>query len=283
MGCDLDFQNIEVREELINWGKWYLDTTNVDGFRIDAIKHISSWFFPEWHDAMEKHAGKELFMVGEYWSGDTNALLWYIDDVGGRLNVFDVPLHFNFYNASKQGSNYDLTKIFDNTIVQRKPSHAVTFVDNHDSQPLQALESTIEEWFKPIAYAFILLRTDGYPCVFYPDYYGTEYTNKNIIIKMKSFKYIIDIFLKVRRENCFGLRIDYFDFPNTIGWTYINDKPVAILINNSEYGTKWMDVRKRNTLFKDITGNVQDLIETNNDGCAEFKCLGKNVSIWIES
>lgn len=45
MGCDLDFQNEEVRDELIRWGRWYLDTTGVDGFRLDAIKHIAAWFF----------------------------------------------------------------------------------------------------------------------------------------------------------------------------------------------------------------------------------------------
>ncbi|HEY9737022.1 MAG TPA: alpha-amylase, partial [Trichocoleus sp.] len=67
MGCDLDFQNEWVRGEVTYWGKWYLDTTGVDGFRLDAIKHISSWFFPEWLDALEAHAGKDLFVVGEYW------------------------------------------------------------------------------------------------------------------------------------------------------------------------------------------------------------------------
>ena len=42
MGCDLDFQNEEVRAELTRWGQWYLDTTGVDGFRLDAVKHISA-------------------------------------------------------------------------------------------------------------------------------------------------------------------------------------------------------------------------------------------------
>jgi alpha-amylase len=45
MGCDLDFQHPDVRDEMIRWGKWYLDTTQVDGFRLDAIKHIAAWFF----------------------------------------------------------------------------------------------------------------------------------------------------------------------------------------------------------------------------------------------
>ena len=67
MGCDLDFQSEEVRREVTDWGKWYLDTTGVDGFRLDAVKHIAAWFFPEWLDTMEEHAGKDLFVVGEYW------------------------------------------------------------------------------------------------------------------------------------------------------------------------------------------------------------------------
>ena len=33
----------------------------------------------------------------------------------------------------------------------------------------------VEPWFKPLAYALILLRREGYPCIFYADYYGAEY------------------------------------------------------------------------------------------------------------
>ena len=42
MGADLDFYNPEVVEECKNWGKWYMDFTDVDGFRLDAVKHIPS-------------------------------------------------------------------------------------------------------------------------------------------------------------------------------------------------------------------------------------------------
>ena len=78
MGADLDFENAEVRDEVTAWGKWYLDTTGVDGFRLDAVKHISSWFFPQWLDAMERHAGRDLFVVAEYWSTELSALTWYL-------------------------------------------------------------------------------------------------------------------------------------------------------------------------------------------------------------
>jgi alpha-amylase len=40
---------------------------------------------------------------------------------------------------------------------------------------LQALEAPVEAWFKPLAYALILLRENGVPSVFYPDLFGASY------------------------------------------------------------------------------------------------------------
>lgn len=51
-----------------------------------------------------------------------------------------------------------MARIFDNTLVKEMPQLAVTFVDNHDTEPGQALFSWIQEWFKPLAYSLILLR-----------------------------------------------------------------------------------------------------------------------------
>jgi alpha-amylase len=290
MGCDLDCQNPEVRAELIRWGKWYLDTTGVDGFRLDAIKHIATWFFPEWLDALEKHVGKDLFTVGEYWRNDAANLRWYVDAVGGRMSIFDVPLHYNFANASKQKSNYNLAKIFDGTLIQIDPVYAVTFVENHDSQPLQALESVVEDWFKPIAYALILLREAGYPCVFYADYYGAEYRDRGrdgneYPITMKSHRSILDILLAARRDYAYGTQYDYLDHPNTIGWTRSGDinhpQAMAVIASNGGDGYKWMNVGKIHTKFVDLTGHVTDSIVTNRDGWGRFTCWGESVSVWV--
>ena len=45
-----------------------------------------------------------------------------------QVSFFDVPLHYNFHNASKAGSKYDLRTIFNNTVAQVRPGDAVTFV-----------------------------------------------------------------------------------------------------------------------------------------------------------
>ena len=70
----------------------------------------------------------------------------------GCMSLFDVPLHYNFYRASISNGEYNMSQIFDGTIVGTNPEKAVTFVDNHDTELGQALESWILDWFKPLAY-----------------------------------------------------------------------------------------------------------------------------------
>lgn len=290
MGCDLDCQHPEVREELIRWGRWYLDTTRVDGFRLDAIKHIAAWFFPEWLDALEHHAGRDLFVVGEYWVNDLATLLGYIDAVGGRMAVFDVPLHYNFHRASRAGATFDMRRILEGSVSQARPGHTVTFVENHDSQPLQALESVVEAWFKPLAYALILLRREGYPCLFYADYYGAEYTdtgqdgNRHHIV-MPSHRRLIDLFLAARRDYAHGDQTDYFDHPSTVGWTRRGSDEhtggMAVLMSNGNDGYKWMATGWPDTVYVDCTGHLVEKVTTNSDGWGEFRCKGGSVSVWL--
>lgn len=291
MGCDLDFQNDEVRDELTRWGKWYLDTTGVDGLRLDAVKHIAAWFFPKWLDDLSRYVGRPLFVVGEYWVMDVAALQWYVDAVGGRMSVFDVPLHYNLHQASRAGGNYDMRRIFDGTLVRQRPGHAVTFVSNHDSQPLQALESVVEAWFKPLAYALILLRQEGYPCVFYADYFGAEYEDfgrdgQRHKITMPSHRFVIDTFLHARQHFAHGPQLDYFDHWNRVGWTRLGDaahpRAMAVLMSDGPEGTKWMNVGKPGAKFTDVTGHVKDVVQANADGWGEFRCNGGSVSVWVQ-
>jgi alpha-amylase len=292
MGCDLDFGDEFVRDHLIEWGKWYLDTTGVDGFRIDAAKHIAAWFFPMWLEAMSQHTGGEIFAVAEYWDPNVESLHAYIENTQGKVTLFDVPLHYNFHVASQMSENYDMRTILDGTLMQQQPSQAVTFVANHDSQALQALESVVEPWFKPIAYAIILLRQEGYPCVFYPDYFGATYKDygkdgQEHEVIMPSHGWLIDKFLEARQNYTYGAQYDYFDHANTIGWTCLGDeehpKAMAVILTNGADGTKSMEVGRPNAKFIDITEHIEEPVITDENGWGEFRCNGGSVSVWVEA
>ena len=280
MGADIDFRNEEVWQECKNWGKWYLELTNVNGFRLDAVKHISTRFYKEWIRYLRSLSGKELFTIGEYWSGDLDKLHKYIEKTEGEISLFDVPLHYNLYSASKD-ENYDLTKIFDNTLVKENPNKAVTFVDNHDTEPGQALESFIENYFKTISYSIILLRKEGYPCVFYGDLCGIEKYNIKPIEEIK-------IILKLRREKAYGNQYDYIDNKNCIGWTREGDNEhinsgLAVLISNNGYSEKKMYIGKKfkNKKFVDILNGIKEEVIIDEEGNGIFKVNDKSLSIWI--
>ncbi len=242
MGADLDFENPEVVQECKRWGSWYLETTNVDGFRLDAVKHIDSKFYKDWIQNLRKQTKSELYTVGEYWSGDVSKLHKYIQETEGEISLFDVPLHYNLEAASKD-ENYDMSKILEGTLVKENPTKAVTFVDNHDTQPEQSLQSFVEKWFKLAAYSIILLRRDGYPCVFYGDFYGIPHNKIEPVAKLETI-------IKLRKEKSYGEQYDYFDNPNYIGWTRQGDEAhlksgLAVVISNKGDGEKKMYIGTR--------------------------------------
>lgn len=283
MGADVDTYHPEVREELFAWGRWYVQATNLNGFRLDAIKHIPASFFRDWFKHLREHfPGKELFGVGEYWSSNTDELNNYIEKTEGVMRLFDVPLHFRLHDASKKGRDYDLRTIFDGTLVQMNPTMAVTFVDNHDSQPGQSLQSWVDDWFKPLAYALILLRERGYPCLFYGDYFGNpgDAEGRN---KLLSHRKLIDDFLQARAKYTFGEMQDYFDHPQCVGWVWTGDAehpPLAVVMSTGEQGSKRMKVHQPGKTFRDMTSHWPEPVTTDAKGEAEFFCPAGKVSVW---
>ncbi len=281
MGADVDFNNPVVVEELKKWGKWYLELTGVDAFRLDAIKHIKSSFMADWIKTMKEE--KEIKCVGEYWNRNLEILKSYIARTNSTIPLFDVPLHYNLYEASNSCGKYDMAKIFDNTLVKELPSLAVTFVDNHDTEPLQALFSWVQEWFKPLAYALILLRKGGLPCVFYGDYYGIPSQ------KIQPMNEKLTKLIEARREFAYGEQIDYFDHHDIIAWVRTGDDEhpnsgLVTIMSDGPGGPKTINVGPRlaNTVFYDYTGNVKETVYVDKDGNGIFYCNGGSVSVWVK-
>ena len=281
MNADVDYSHPEVRNEIINWGKWVVNELNLDGFRMDAVKHISEDFIKEFLIEVRKVYGEKFYSVGEYWKGDLDTLKTYLENIGYETDLFDVGLHFNFHEASVEKENYDLTTILDNSIMLMDPIKAVTFVDNHDSQKGSALESEIESWFIPHAYAIILLSEKGYPCLFYGDYYGVG-DNKS------PHGWVIDKLLYVRRNNAYGEQINYFDDPNIIAFyrkgreNEINTGCVAILSNNED-GEKAIEIGKDRIgqVWEEVTGSGFEDVVIDEEGNAAFRVEGQKIAVWV--
>jgi len=285
MFADIDYHHPDVIKETIAWGKWICDELSLDGMRLDAVKHINDDFIELFVKAMRDYVKRPFFTVGEYWKDDTEQLRDYLSNSDFCLTLFDVPLHYNFYQAGKQGRDFDLRTIYDGSLVKSNPMNVVTFVDNHDSQRHQALESYVAGWFKIPAYALILLRNDGYPCLFYGDYYGIGGDDG-----IPGRKAALDPLLEARRKCAYGEQIDTFDSPNIIAWQRMGDSEhpesgLAALISNNEDGWKDLDFgkEKSDTVWYDCTGHITDPVTLSNEGKGTFYVKGGSVSVWIRS
>ncbi|WP_455137542.1 alpha-amylase [Thermophilibacter sp.] len=280
MGADVDVNDPRVYEELVRWGKWYVDACGLDGFRLDALKHIDRGFYLRWLSDVRAHAGRELFCVGEYWARTADELLAYLGDERA-MSLFDVPLHYNLYRASCSNGDVDLSRIFEGTLVERDPVHAVTFAENHDTQPGQALQSFVQTWFKPAAYALILLREAGYPCVFYGDLYGMP-NDGNIPAVTE-----LPLLMEIRRRFAYGPQHDFLDAPDVIGWTREGDDAhpgsgVAVVLTDRDGGEKRLFVGARHAgeRWGCVIGE-QDDVEVDADGWATFRTLDGRLSVYL--
>ncbi|KAE9400227.1 glycoside hydrolase family 13 protein [Gymnopus androsaceus JB14] len=225
LGIDIDHRHPKVQRDFFSWGPWILKTTGAAGFRLDAIKHIDRDFTRSFLENTRKSTSPRMFSVAEYWSGNLESVLPYTRAFKGETAFFDVPLHMNFHHASQQYSQYDLRTIMNNSLVKAKPGYAVTFVEG------QSLQSWVGDDFKIQAYALILLRGTGHPCVFYGDMYpNTECYNEHIARNIR-------LLIKARKMFAYGATQDYFSAKNCIGFVRMGDSThsgCAVILSNGE-------------------------------------------------
>ena len=277
MGMNVDLSDERVYGQLVKWGKWYLQTTGLDGLRLDALKHMSREFYQRWLAEMRASVDHELFVVGEYWTYNLDALRAYIG-AEESLSLFDVPLHFNFFNASQNPDGLDFTHIFDGSLVTADPIRTVTFVENHDTQPDQALESTVGHWFKPAAYALILLREAGYPCVFFADLYGLPNDGIPAVAELP-------LLMEIREDFAFGKQNDYFDEPDIVGWTREGSEEgagCAVVLSRQDGGAKLMNVGAAHAgeSWVCVLGE-ENTVQIDDEGWAHFPAGNALVSVYL--
>ncbi|KAL1979962.1 hypothetical protein VTN96DRAFT_4847 [Rasamsonia emersonii] len=286
MFADLDYSNPEVQQDVLKWTEWIGTQLPLSGIRLDAVKHYSAAFQKTLVDHARRTVGANWFIVAEYWSGNYRELLKYLEKMDHSVWLFDAPL-VNRLSAISQTEGADLRLVFEGTLVKYKPQHAVTFVMNHDTQPSQALEAPIASYFKPLAYALILLRSQGYPCVFYGDLYGIVGGVKHPLPPSCDGK--LPVLTLARKLYAYGEQQDYFDRRNCIGWVrYGNARHpsgLACVLSNGPAATKRMFVGKSHAgeQWTDLLGWCSETVTIDERGYGEFPVLAKSVSVWVNA
>ncbi len=160
-----------VAKGLSDWGAWLRSQTGVDGYRLDAVKHVE----PDFLDAFTRRARTSsapgsFFVVGEYWDTNPDLLRSFQSATHRQMSLFDFGLFYALWDMTEKPGEFDMNVLLSKRLADR--TRAVTFVSNHDVDRAQP----INRKKRRLPYA-ISLAMAGRPSVFYRDYFGPEDTN----------------------------------------------------------------------------------------------------------
>jgi len=209
----------------------------------------------------------------------------YLDRINRPFSLMDVEL-VDRLSAASRTEEADLSSLLSGTLVDTRPMNAVTFVENHDTQDGQALGPPVLPWFKPLAYALVLLRREGYPCVFYGDVYGISGPGAQYTTGPTCGGQLGD-FILARKLYAYGEEVSYFDFRTCVGWvrqgTWDYRDGCAVVMSNAGAGWKRMNVGTlhRGEVWTDVLGWCDQKVTIGDDGYGEFHCNETSVSIYV--
>ena len=188
---ELDIRKSKILDSLIKSYKYWITTADIDGFRVDTVKHTEDTATAIFCNAVREYAhriGKDNFFIFGEIVGDDAALHQYlgrntrIEGTNERFpsldSCLDFPLYFileetikGFSNPTDLRERYERFKTLYNDHGEAS-RYFVTFVDNHDqmSRPYRRFmhnNPNPEQAALAIGY---LLTSSGVPCI----YYGTE-------------------------------------------------------------------------------------------------------------
>ncbi|MFC2173224.1 alpha-amylase domain-containing protein [Acidobacteriota bacterium] len=282
---DLCHRNPYVYTEMLKYAMYLLDEIGIDGFRYDCVKGYGGWMVRAIQELRGKRDdyGFKPFGVGECWDSNREIEEW-LDETNAwsdnPASAFDFTLRYTL-KAMCDHYGYDMRGLADvNTLASRRPFQSVTFVENHD---VARNDPVIND--KLLAYAYILTH-EGYPCVFWQDYYNWD-------LAMEGTDHGIAKLVEIHEQHAGGttsiLHVDANLYIMQRNGSE-NQNGLAVVINNlgdwngARVQTKWSGKRLmpvawwgRNELSRPLDKT------TNHDGWAELWAPPRGYAVYVPS
>ncbi len=176
---DLNYANPEVVAEMKKVVRFWLQDVGIDGFRLDAAKHIfedgsvveNTPQTHAWYKDLRKFykgVSPQAMLVGEVWNSS--------DTVGTYLQGDELDLAFDFdlaknsvFSAGAHNAKY-FGDVLNHDILIFRPGQFATFLSNHDQDRAMSVLNDDVDAAKNAA--FLLLTSPGVPFLYYGEEIG---------------------------------------------------------------------------------------------------------------
>ncbi|UCG24020.1 MAG: DUF3459 domain-containing protein [Chloroflexota bacterium] len=175
---DLNYENPQVTEAAFEAARFWLEDMGVDGFRLDAIKHMVEdgalqENTPATHEWLQgfftfyKDVSPDAFAVGEAWTATRQVLDYTGDEV-------DIAFQFDLAETSLSSSSVGIGSLFAKemkaVVDTYPPGQYATFLTNHDQNRVMSQLKEDENAAKVAA--SLLLTSPGVPFIYYGEEIG---------------------------------------------------------------------------------------------------------------
>lgn len=226
---DLDHSNASVRSEIVRWLNSLKTDVGFAGWRFDLVKGYGGSFVGTYNDATQPQ-----FSVGEYFDSDRQRVVNWIDQTGARSTAFDFPTRFILKDALSNNEFWRLKTVDGKPtgVIGWWSAMSVTFVENHDTEPVRGNGLAFPD-NKVLQANVYILTHPGTPCVFWRHFFDFGETQKQKI------RALIDI----RRRNQINSRsVVNIQVADNSRYAAIIDDRVAMKIGAGAWspsGTGW--------------------------------------------
>ncbi len=169
---DLNTENPEVREYLIDAAKWWIEETDVDGYRLDTVRHVPQEFWDEFNEEV-KSVKDDFYIIGEIFDRDPQNIAKYNGiGIDGFVNFPQAEEMRNVFQKPDQSMERLFNFFKYNESFYEDPYLMGSFIDNHDMTRFTRLlvQNKVfpgTRWKLALTYMY---TTPGIPIV----YYGSE-------------------------------------------------------------------------------------------------------------
>jgi len=177
---DLNYRNPEVTAQMYKVSQYWLEDIGVDGFRVDAAKHLieegdkfentqstHDWF-REYYSS-QKSLHPDAFMIGEIFGAGAFIAKTY---EGQFDQIFNFELASGMLNSVNGESNTNINGAWTFTLKDITDGNYAIFLTNHDQNRVMSVLNGNEQ--KAKLAAILLLTSPGTPFIYYGEEIGMQ-------------------------------------------------------------------------------------------------------------
>lgn len=178
---DLNYNNPAVTEDMLKVTDYWLNEIGVDGFRVDAVKHLieaegKTENTPATHEWLEdfykayKKQNLQAYTVGEVFNAGSSVVKSYTGDELDQ--VFNFEISNGFVNSANGGANSGVISAVKFALMDTPDFNFATFLTNHDQA--RAMSVFYGNADKAKVAAFLMLTSPGTPFIYYGEEIGMQ-------------------------------------------------------------------------------------------------------------